>query len=628
MKASDASCLDFLELLARGASAEELESVTLPTPDSEADQATTEMFERARVYALRIHAVLERQRRRDAELSALYETAGDLAGVRGVDDVLHAIVQRARRLLRSDIAYLSLNDEERSDTYVHVLDGAVSNLAVGLRIPFGVGLGGLVAQTNNPWATADYFADQRFEHRQEVDRVVRAESLVSILGVPLQLGTRVIGVLFAANRTVRPFSPDEVTLLGSLAAHAVIAIDNARLFTERDEANQLLRVHAEAVERAAEVHDRLMAVVLDGGGFADLAGELRAALGGQATIVDEVGCVLASTSPEHRVGEQSQPDMLELCVRARKAGRVVDDGTSCAASVQAGGEHLGTVLLTTTRPFEDGDWRSMERGALVTALVRLLHRSVADTEARIRGDLLEDVLATTNQDLESLRERARRLGANLDIAHAVVAAHYDGDGTKAGQAASFLASSHGGLAVRRDERIVLALPRLAPAEAAELVTTELGRTLSGPVTAGGAGPAFGVAGIRSAYQEARRCVDALLALGRVGGSSDADELGILGMLVAERSNLPRFVRTTLGRVLDYDARHGTALVHTLAAYFRNGSSLTDTAAELQVHHKTVSQRLNRVSELVGDNWRSPDRALDLQMALRVHALLAPGALSG
>jgi DNA-binding PucR family transcriptional regulator len=39
-----------------------------------------------------------------------------------------------------------------------------------------------------------------------------------------------------------------------------------------------------------------------------------------------------------------------------------------------------------------------------------------------------------------------------------------------------------------------------------------------------------------------------------------------------------------------------------------------------VHPNTVSQRLDRVGELLGSSWRDPGRALDLQLALRVHRL--------
>ncbi|MEV7562155.1 helix-turn-helix domain-containing protein, partial [Streptomyces sp. NPDC089795] len=43
------------------------------------------------------------------------------------------------------------------------------------------------------------------------------------------------------------------------------------------------------------------------------------------------------------------------------------------------------------------------------------------------------------------------------------------------------------------------------------------------------------------------------------------------------------------------------------------------AAEiLHVHVNTVVQRLERVGSLIGRDWQAPERALELQLALRIH----------
>ena len=41
-----------------------------------------------------------------------------------------------------------------------------------------------------------------------------------------------------------------------------------------------------------------------------------------------------------------------------------------------------------------------------------------------------------------------------------------------------------------------------------------------------------------------------------------------------------------------------------------------------MHVNTVTQRLERVSRLIGKDWSSPDRALEVQLALRLHRLTA------
>ncbi len=191
-----------LRLLAGGAAAEELGEAGAAAPASAA-------------LALRVHRTLAQHRRREAQLTALFDTATDLAASRDLDAVLQAIVRRARLLLGTELAYLTLPDEEAGDTYMRVTDGSVSPLFQTLRLELGEGLGGLVAQTARPYATPDYRTDARFHHTRNIDAGVLDEGLVAILGVPLLLEKQVIGVLFAADRNPRPFSPDE----GRCSAH-------------------------------------------------------------------------------------------------------------------------------------------------------------------------------------------------------------------------------------------------------------------------------------------------------------------------------------------------------------------------------------------------------------------------
>ena len=121
---------------------------------------------------------------------------------------------------------------------------------------------------------------------------------MAILGVPLVRGSRVIGVLFASDRAERSFERSEVALLGSLAAHAAIALDNARLLEETRTAlaelsatSEELRARTASVERASDAHDRFIETVLRGGSIEDIAAIVAEALGGSLIALDEEGSV-------------------------------------------------------------------------------------------------------------------------------------------------------------------------------------------------------------------------------------------------------------------------------------------------------------------------------------------------
>jgi sugar diacid utilization regulator len=240
--------------------------------------------------------------------------------------------------------------------------------------------------------------------------------------------------------------------------------------------------------------------------------------------------------------------------------------------------------------------------------------------------LLDDLIARPVRDADALRTRAKRLGVDLDAPHVVVAA---GDETLARQRAiswaQSYASSRGGLAAARDGRVVLMLPGEAAGVAARAVSRDLGKVLGRPVTAGSSGPATGPTAIAHAYREADRCVAALTALGRVGEGAGTAELGFVGLLLGSGTggrdrDVTAFLAHTIGPVVDYDARRGTALVKTLEAYFGTGGSLSRAAEALHVHVNTVTQRLERIGQLLGADWQKPHRALEVQLALRLHRL--------
>lgn len=625
-RSADNAETPFLQLLARGAPAEAYEQPVLLARAESRPAARVAALEEAKLLALRVRSEMEGRRRREAELSALFETAHDLAGLRDVNAVLRAIVQRARSLLGTDVAYLSLHDEAEGDTYMRVTEGSVAARFQQLRLGMGEGLGGLVAQTARPYVTDDYFKDDRFQHTRAIDAGVQDEGLVAILGVPLMIGPHVIGVLFAADRRARIFEREQIALLGSFAALAAAAIDTANRLTETrsaldrlGRAHEIIRDRSGVIERASDIHDRLAELVLRGGGVHDVASAVSEVLDG---TVEFTG---TDTAP----GAALQA--------SRTEGHAVRHGQDWVAAVAAGGELLGALVLGGHPGLDPVDQRTLERAAMVTSLLLLARRSAAEAEQRVRGELLDDLLDARDRDPRLLRERATRLHADLDAVHVVLAARLDTTAADADReadarrrlwsAASHLAATGHGLAAARDGGTVLLLP-LGPDETAtdlaRRTAGQLGTAVQEAVTVGASAPLEDLAAhpeaVAAACAEGQRCLEALRLLGRAGDGAAAEDFGFLGLLLAGERDISGFVGRTIGRVVDYDQQRGTDLLRTLDAYFTCGMSPARTKDDLHVHVNTVAQRLERVGRLLGDDWQSPARVLEIQLALRLHRL--------
>ncbi|MFI5763084.1 helix-turn-helix domain-containing protein [Streptomyces sp. NPDC051563] len=625
-----AALRQLLDLLAQGAPVEQfaLPGAQARTAGAGADGQA--LVEEATRVALDIRRTLDQHRRREAELTALFDTAGDLAALRDLDAVLRAIVRRARTLLGTDCAYLTLNDPVVGDTFMRVTDGSVSAAFQQLRLGMGEGLGGLVAQTARPYASSDYRADDRFRHTSTIDAGVREEGLRGILGVPLRVASHVIGVLYAADRSVREFAPDAVALLSSLADHAAVAIDGARLLEETrtalvelNAATETARAHSEAARLATETHDRLTDLVLRGGDVTDVAREVAALLRGGLVVHDADGAELARVATEP-IGAPTRG-----VAASRSGGRAVPVDGVWVCAVLAGPELLGSIALTGRTDLSDSDRRLFERTGLVTALLLLLRRSVAHAEDRVRGELLSDLLTPRSPghapDTGSRRIRARKLGVDLARPHSLLVLHCDAAlrprlSTEAARRARAL----DGLAGLHEGHVVLLAPAGQPGHLARSLAAELGQVLGTPVTVGSAGPAGDPGGLPAVYAEAVRCLRALHALGHTGHGAALPDLGFVGLLLGDHGDVGGYVDRVLGPVIGYDAQRGTELVRTLQAYYVHGASLSKAKEALHIHVNTVVQRLDRIGRLLGEDWNSPARALEIQLALRLHLLAASG----
>jgi type II secretory pathway pseudopilin PulG len=602
------TALELLRLLAHDAPAERIEEQARALAAADPESGAV-----ARELALRVRAGIDGHRRREAELSALVDIARDLASLPEPGGVLDAIVRRARSLVGADVAYLTLADAERGDTFMRATAGSVSARFQALRLPQGAGLGGLVAQTRRPYWTPDYPGDARYEHTSEIDAAVGEEGLVAICGTPLLVDGEFVGVLFAANRTQRPFARGEVALLGSLAALAAVSLVQARRAAETADALAALSAAHAGIEQAAAAHDRFAGVVLSGGGVDDIAAALGELLGCWVAVLDIDDHRLASYGQAPEPGPEHDPLADAEAVRLSVAsGRLAEADGMWAVAVNAAGQRLGALVLGGCRDLDSGQGRTVERAAMVTALVLLFRMRAAEADQRVRTDLLADLLARpAGQNDGGLVERGRLLGLRLQTPHVVAVCR----GARRGLHLAAAAAGNGrGLAGAHQGAVVA----VVPGRDASAVAGELARRLGDGVTVGATGPVVPAAGLREAHAEAVRTTDALAAMGMATGS--ARDLGFAGLVAGGPANVDGYLERVLGPVSEYDARRGSDLLGTLVAYFAAGGSPSRAAGALHVHVNTVAQRLERVASLLGDGWDRPDRALEIQLALRLQRL--------
>ncbi|EST38484.1 hypothetical protein N566_07250 [Streptomycetaceae bacterium MP113-05] len=616
------SILTILELLAEGAPAERLETFAARARGNSDVRSLTVVEEGVRL-GRALHERHELRRQREAGLSALVSIALELTSPVDLCSLLGVITRRARLLLRTDLACVGLPGAEGSPSVVRAADGHVSAFTIGLALPTVADIGNAAVTGAIPVWTPDYLHDDRLRHSAELDSAVAAEGVRAALVAPLGRDGST-GALYLADRSPRHFTHEEIFLTGLLgelvgtAVEKVTALERARtelsaLDTRYEQSEGKLRTTADL----RDLHHRLIGRALDGVAPSALAEAAAARTGGVLRILATDGSVLDATGGASTWGDDESDG--PAAAAAHTAGRPVALGEGrWAAPVRARGTGLGTVLLRQNRPVTDTDVQVL--AILAEALaVLLLGGGAGPSTAPVqrRDGHLDDLLTGSSR----LVEQTGRYLPGPGRPHVVLAALPKTD--QLGEAvawATLHARRTGGLAGERSSLLVLVLPGTDPGRAARAVMDELVPLLDGAVTIAGAGPVTHQAATSAAFEEARQCLDAMIALGATGCAASARDLGFFGALLSGSRDVTTFVHSAIGPVLDYDRQRFTELTKTLEAYFRSGSSPTYAAQELFVHPNTVCRRLARIGSLLGPDWQQPDHRLKIQLALRLHGI--------
>jgi GAF domain-containing protein/CheY-like chemotaxis protein len=176
----------------------------------------------------RLYAEAERRRREEEILAAV---ARDVNASLDLDTVLQRIVEGARELCGADTARVALRERD-GDALVPRAETRGAGMLSVPRIEPGQGAAGWVLVHRRSLRTDDYLGDPRIG--SVFAEEARRTGLTALIAVPIVIDERVEGVLLVDRHTARPFDARDEAVLDRLAAHAAIALRNARLFDETE----------------------------------------------------------------------------------------------------------------------------------------------------------------------------------------------------------------------------------------------------------------------------------------------------------------------------------------------------------------------------------------------------------
>lgn len=577
------------------------------------------------------------------ELLFLQQLAVAAASTMERDELLELIIGQTTGAMEADVCALYLYDAVREGLVLTATNG-LNQVAVGRAVMrLGDGITGAVAASRQPLAVAEVATDPHFKWVEGVDEM----RFTSMLSVPIEAGPRMVGVLNVQTVERRDFRPDELAFLSAIAG-AIAGV------LERAELQRRLEDQLEEIQLSQTVHERFTSLVLSGAGLGKILEAISSLAGGAVGLHDPLGFRL-----EHDAGSGLPLRRINVPLSLAAASGPVESVHPrprielTLTPVRAGSELIAVLAMEGKLAVASaGRRRALEHGATVVALELLKERAAAEVERRLRGDLLEELLAVGQDpgEIGRLATRAERLGYRIPDRGWVLVAEPDDEASAAALQSAPVQERvqrdltelcrprfPGSMVLGRVTSIVVVIPaepagpgpssggpQLAEMESFGRSIQEVLRGISKrlSVSIGIGNLANSTQELARAHEEARQA----LRLARRGGASERvtsyRSLGAMRLLLEVRdpAALKRFVDETLGPVLDYGQHRRTPLLPTLEALAANGWNQRATAKALRIHINTLTYRVQRLETLLGVPLDDAELRVVLGIALQARNL--------
>lgn len=335
-----------------------------------------------------------------------------------VRDVLQMIVRAARSLAGARYAALGVPDDVGSFAEF-VVDGltAQEQAAIG-PLPRQHGMLGVMLREGKPLRLDDIRKDPRFWGWPAAHPV-----LTDVLAVPIKQSDQILGFIFAACKTEPGgFTERDEQLVSLFAAHAAIALTNARLY----ERGQELSVLEERARLARDLHDAVSQKLFSVRAKARAAAVLVER--DPARAIEEISSVGALAGQAHAelravIDGLAPPELAAGGLAGSIRGYAVLAGRAHGADVlvQAGdlpalGAERETALYRVAQEAISNALRHSGSAQVCVCLYRRQRAVVL--EVSDTGTGFEPRGALTGLGLASMRERAASAGGRLSITSA------------------------------------------------------------------------------------------------------------------------------------------------------------------------------------------------------------------
>src|SRR5438128_1181946 len=341
------------------------------------------------------------------ELNFLVRLAQAAASTQRPDELLELIIRETTSAIGTDVCSLYLLTPPGLELLLTATNGLNENMVGRVTMKVGEGITGWVAESRRPAVVPDVSKEPHWKWVPGLDE----DRFHSMASVPIESGPRLVGVLNVQSTERREFDSGDIDFLRAIAAQVAGIL-------ERSELQRRTEVQLAEIRLSHDIHERFTKLSLDGAGIRLILEVIGSLAGGRAALYSGDGYRVRGAG-EHSDGMPQRihvpaigASAREVRINAGRPARPLD-----VVPVRAGAETLALLAVGVDEESVDpeGRLRALEHGSTVLALELSKERAAAEVERRLRGDLVEEVLAggLEPDEAERIARQAERLGHRM-----------------------------------------------------------------------------------------------------------------------------------------------------------------------------------------------------------------------
>ncbi|TYP48671.1 PucR family transcriptional regulator [Thermosediminibacter litoriperuensis] len=415
---------------------------------------------------------------------------------------------------------------------------------------------------------------------------------------------------------------------------------------------------ASFLERLDEVHEKLMNVVINGGGLKEITSTLSDLLKAHILIKEEVfGNYYFSSEEIKNIYEDSAKTLVckrkgafeyEIFEMEMKDSKV----NVIKVPIMAAGQNYGEIFVFEKKgKITNFEISIIERTSTILAFYLTKEIAAKEVEMKYKSGFIDDLLSNDVNRRGSAVERGAIFGFDaskqyivilLEIANIEKELRNINENSKQERlknrimfAINCLLEEKGAIIATKMDMMIILLP-IPPNKMNDIEIKKYSKNLGKEILKNiqdnlsevNLTLAMGrfyknITDIYKSYQDAKKALMIGNILDKKNEVIHFDDLGIFRLFYqnSERDEMIKFYNEYIEPIVKYDENHGTELLKTLESYFKCNGNLKQISKDLYTHYNTIIYRIQKIQEILGVNLKDAKDRLNIEVALQIYKII-------